>query len=174
MLRQTLLLLVDIQLLDIENHLLLESVLVERHTFDFSEILLKTCTYLLYTLFLVRLYFCKQRPYTLDAHSEEFPKSFAFLAAKLHKSLKSLIHSLMQSRNVIIGKSVGQLALYSFRKTHKHTIPILGPWNTQCHSHLLNLGLICGHKWKIERYSGLHAYRFGIYLHIDLAALQTR
>ncbi len=142
MLREALLLLVDIKLLYVKYHLLLQAPLVVLGNRNLRQAFFDTRAYFSDSLLLVKVDSSQQFAYSLDALGKEPLKSLSFGTTVSHKTLHCRRHCLGKSRSIgVIGRFRSH-RVNSVGKAQKHRVPVGRLGNTQSRRSCGNLLLI--------------------------------
>ncbi len=124
MLCQPLFLLINIELLYIEEHLLLQTRPVIINPAQLGQTLFHTCPHTSGTLTLILRYLAKKLRDTVDPHSEESLKLLTLDPTVRTQCLNSLLKSFHSGIHLRFVSISDRLDMKHIRKPHKHTEPI--------------------------------------------------
>ncbi len=161
---QTLLLLVYIEFLDIENQFLLQATFVEIEHGNPGYILLEPCSYARNTLGFKWFYFSEQCRNSLDTLSKERLKRDAFLTAVFHHGIDSGLRCNGKSGGIAIVDNGIAVDNHCVRKAEQQFEHIVWPCYAQLFAAVVDLVEIPAHHRAVEMGSG---FTFGALEAVD-------
>ena len=121
--------LVDVEFLDVENHFLLKTVMVEFNRFEFGERVLDSSFYFSNAFCLVLLHLIEQLLNASNFFFEERVQTIAFLCAEFHQRSNGVGKHARYGGNLLFRCFCGErIGLYGIGQPQKRGIPIGGQW----------------------------------------------